>query len=588
MRLAAELALLALAPAFVHAAACGGGFSNPVVTENCLSDATSWSSAWQVDRAKFVYDPSVLAGYVSRPSAQRGGSLNFYIQSPQKTPGFTLDIYRLGYYGGLGGRLMQHVDHLTSGAQPPCRWEQGGTAGGYFTCNNWHLSYALAIPENWTSGVYLAAIRSLQRPGSGATGSAQAYAHDVLFVVRDDPRHAAFLYQQAVATEQAYNSYAYGPGLYSQQTIGGNTVPVAKATFERPFDALDNLQFYRFELPFIFWLESKGYDVAYTTDIDTHERTAVIAGSYGAFILSGHSEYWSRPMYDAVQAARDSGVHLGFFGGDTLYWQMRLEDETAEPGDGTHNRHDRVMVVFRNRYPPQANGLGDPNPDPALQTIYWRDFPLMRDEQALVGVHFTHPLDCTEHVAGWADAGTAAAGPPLRSLPQPLVVASTASWVFDGTGLHEGESLPHVYGQEADAFEPAAAPACGHSSADPPARAPAYRQGTFAIIASSPFENVVWQQGTPVAKATLAPVNSVVFQACSGGWVFAAGDIMWGNTLAPSFVLGQDYTNASLQQLTANVLDVFAGRKSVATGGPCVVHYPAGPIDPSLQLLLQP
>lgn len=586
VRSAAGLALLGLLPAMTHAAACGGGFSNPVVTENCSSDPSSWSSDWQANRAKFVYDPSVLAGYASRSSINRGGSLNFYIQSPQKTPGFTIDIYRLGYYGGLGGRLVQHIGELTSAAQPPCRWEHGGTVNGYFTCNNWHRSYALDVPASWTSGVYVAAIRSLQKPGSGGSSAPQAYAHDVLFVVRDDARHAAFVYQQAIATEQAYNSYAYGPGLYARQTVDGNNVPVAKATFERPFDALDNLQFYRFELPFIFWLERSGYDVAYTTDIDTHERTAPIAANYRAFILSGHSEYWSRPMYDAVQAARDSGVHLGFFGGDTLYWQMRLEDETAQPGDGTHNGHDRVMVVFRSPYPPQANGLGDPNPDPALQTIYWRDFPLMRDEEALVGVHFTHPLNCTEHVAAWASAGTADVAPVLRSAPQPLVVASTASWVFEGTGLHAGDSIPHVYGQESDALEPSADPPCGRSPADPPARTPSYLGNTFTLIASSPFENVVWRPPAAVAQRTLAPVNSVVFQACSGAWVFAAGDIMWGNTLAPSFMLEQDYTSAPLQQLTANVLDVFAGRKSAPPGQGCTTRYPVELLEGPLQLLL--
>jgi hypothetical protein len=583
---AGALALFGMTAAMAHAGACSAGLSNPVVTENCSTDSSTWSNDWQVDRTKFVYDPSVLAGYVSRSSINRGGSLNFYIQSPQKTPGFTIDIYRLGYYGGMGGRLVQHIGGLTSAAQPPCRWEQGGTANGYFSCNNWHRSYALNVPSDWTSGVYVAAIRSLQKPGGDSSTATQAYAHDVVFVVRDDARHAAFLYQQAVATEQAYNSYVYGPGLYDVQTITGNVVPVAKATFERPFDALDNLQFYRFELPFIFWLERNGYDVAYTTDIDTHERATPIAQSYRAFILSGHSEYWSRPMYDAVQAARDAGVHLGFFGGDTLYWQMRLEDETAQPGDGTHNGHDRVMVVFRNRYPPLANGLGDPNPDPALQTIYWRDFPLMRDEQALVGVHFTHPVDCTEHVAAWAGGGTPAAAPSLRSMPQPLVVASTASWVFDGTGLHQGDSVPHVYGQESDAFERHVAPMCGRGPADPAARAPAYRKGTFAVFASSPFDNVVWGPGLPVTQPTLAPVNSVVFQACSGAWVFAAGDIMWGNALAPSFLLGQDYTSAPLQQLSANVLDVFAGRKSVPAGGACVLPYPAELLEPSLQLLL--
>jgi hypothetical protein len=572
--LAGLLMAVAFAP-LSHAAICGDGYDNPVVRENCGSDPSGWSTRWQVDRGTFVYDPGVLAGYVSSQSVNRGEKLNFYVQSPQQPAGFSIDIYRLGWYEGAGGRLLLSAPNLNSPTQPSCRWQNGRTVNGYYTCNNWHVSYSLAVPASWVSGVYVASIRSVAVPPGTGADARTAYAHDVVFVVRDDTRHADFIYQQPVSTEEAYNS-AYGPSLYDTQSINGHTVPVAKVTFERPFDALDNLQFYRFELPFIFWLESHGYDVAYTTDIDTQERSTPFAGQYKAFILSGHSEYWTRPMYDAVEAARDAGVHLGFFGGDAVYWQMRLEEETAPPGDGSHSTRDRIMVVFRQPYPPDANGRGDPNPDPALQTTYWRDFPLVRDEEALVGVHFTHPLRCSEHVAGWAGPGTATAGPVLFSSPQPFVVADTSSWVFEGTGLQVGDSIAHVYGQESDAFEPiAGSRRCGRAAADPPAHPPSYRTGTFSVIAASPFEHVVNRPPAPATRTrSVVPVNSVIYQACSGAWVFGAGDIMWGNTLATSFLLNQDYSSPQLQRMSGNILDVFAGRKSAPGGGACVVSFP--------------
>jgi hypothetical protein len=81
---------------------------------------------------------------------------------------------------------------------------------------------------------------------------------------------------------------------------------------------------------------------------------------------------------------------------------------------------------------------------------------------------------------------------------------------------------------------------------------------------------VVYRGSQTIRQPTVAPVNSVLYQACSGAWVFGAGDIMWGNTLAPSLLLSQDYSSAQLQQLSHNILDVFAGRKAVASGGKCV------------------
>lgn len=562
------LDLLFMAAAqFTHAtAACDSTQINPVIAENCQTDPASWSAAWKVDRQEFAYDTRILGGYASRPSVNRGETLHFYIHS-NFTRYVDISFYRLGWYHGVGGRLVASVQNLRSTRQPSCHWQNSGSVEAYFTCSNWRVSYSLTVPIVWTSGIYVASIR------------ARGFAHDVLFVVRDDQRNADFIYQTSMATEQAYNAYHYGPGLYSAQLVNGQIVPVAKASFERPYDALDNLQFYRFELPFIFWMESQGYDVAYVTDVDMHERAAPLAGSYKAFILAGHSEYWSRPMYDAVETARDSGVHLGFFGGDLLYWQMRLEDEIAIPGDSTHEVRDRVMVVFRHRYPPDSAGLGDPNPDPALQTIYWRDFPIMRDEQALVGVHFTHPAECAEHVADWASAGMppSSGGSPPRLLnpPQPLVVADATAWPYDGTGLRAGDTIPAVYGQEADSFEVQfGAPLCGRSRADPPARAPAHRAGTLRILASSPFTYVNTRTLPFQSRPTQAPVNSMLYQACSGAWVFAAGDIMWGDVLAPAFILEQDYSNGLLQQVTGNIMDRFAGRRSTPSGGACVASFP--------------
>jgi hypothetical protein len=586
--------------AILEAPGCESPYLNPVIEENCASDPRTWSSAWQVNRQDYAFDPGVLAAYVSRPSVHKGGALSLYIRSPKSPAGVRMDVYRLGFYGGSGGRLVQHVAEFVPAQQPPCVWHNAGAVDAYYTCSTWRISHTLAVPTSWVSGIYIAVITAAARSEAGLP-----YRHHVIFIVRDDQRRADLLYQHMVFTEEAYNSNDYGPSLYTVRRVGGVTVPVPKVTLDRPDDSLDNLQAYRFEFPFIYWLEGQGYDVAYATDLDTHEGLERLT-RYRGFIAAAHSEYWTKSMYDSVQSARDHGVHLGFFGANSVYTQMRVEDSLAPIGDGSHDRHDRVLVVYRYPYPPDIHGKGDPNRDPALQTIFWRDFPLRRDEQALVGVHYTHahPYKCREHLAGWATAGTppgvgvGQAAPELRAPPQSLVVTDADNWVYAGTGVSDGTVVPHVYGQEADGYDVGrGAQPCGDGYIEPPAVPPTYLTGTFALLSSSPFTNI-----TPVAGVdsdqipgagvgsgtdvhTKQPVNSVIYKACSGAWVFGAGSIMWGNALAPSLILGVDYSNPVIQKMTANVLDVFSGRRAApATSSNCV--RPANVLAPVVTAIL--
>jgi hypothetical protein len=567
----------------LEAPACETGYDNPVIQENCGTDPRTWSDDWQVNRQLHAYDTRVLAGYVSRPSVHKGGALSLYIRSPRSPGGVQIDVYRLGFYGGSGGRLVQHVAEFVPAPQPPCVWQNAGQVDAYYTCSTWRSSHTLVIPTSWVTGIYLAVITAAAKSPFGLP-----YQHHVVFIVRDDQRSADLLYQHMVFTEEAYNDH-YGPSLYSSRPVAGVHVPVPKVSLDRPDDVLDNLQAYRNEFPFVYWLESQGYDVVYATDVDTHEGLETLT-KYRGFILAGHSEYWTKPMYDSVQSARDHGVHLGFFGGDSVYTQMRVEDSLAPIGDGSHDRHDRVLVVYRYPFPPDAHGRGDPNPDPTLQTIFWRAFPVRRDEQALVGVHFTHPYLCKEHVSSWATAVVSPRSadeptpPQLRAHPQALVVTNASNWVYGGTGVTDGMAVPNVYGEEADSYDVGkGAPPCDDGHVEPPAVSPSYRAGTFALLSNSPFnyinpaaiversETTPAQAQTGIDLRTGQPVNSVIYQACSGAWVFGAGSIMWGNALAPSLILAVNYSNAVIQKMTTNVLDVFTGRRAApATSSTCV------------------
>src|SRR5436309_11796591 len=118
-------------------------------------------------------------------------------------------------------------------------------------------------------------------------------------------------------------------------------------------------------------MEKSGYDVAYSTDVDTHTNGGRLL-NYRGILSVGHDEYWSKPMYDAFVAARDAGVNLGFFGGDPVSWQARFESSSS----GAPNR---VLVCYR-------NASLDPVTDQTLKTVMWKDPPLNRAPQTLVGV----------------------------------------------------------------------------------------------------------------------------------------------------------------------------------------------------------
>src|SRR5436190_4878492 len=304
---------------------------SPTVLENQQPGSRNWSMFPVGKPADDV--GKQIKGYASATSVNKGESITFYV-TVNPAQQYTMDLYRMGWYQGLGGRLMQSIGPLQGVAQPACPVD---ATTGLTECN-WTASYTLAVPPNWTSGVFVVMLTN-----------AQGYQNYITFVVRDDARVADIMFQQAVNTYQAYSNYpddnATGKSLYDFNSYGANTVTgtprAAKVSWNRPYADYGAGQFFQWEFYFIRWLESSGYDVKYSTDLDTHENGVRLLNSK-AFLSVGHNEYWSKPMYDDVQQARDAGIHLGFFGADAVFWQVRFE---PSPLSGAA---DRVMVCYKN------------------------------------------------------------------------------------------------------------------------------------------------------------------------------------------------------------------------------------------------
>ena len=180
------------------------------------------------------------------------------------------------------------------------------------------MSASWSVPGDAVSGIYVA---KLVREDAGHVGEAS----HVVFVVRDDTGGSKILFQTSDTTWQAYNQYG-GNSLY----VGGpgtNPGRAYKVSYNRPITtrgtgAEDSV--FNAEYPMVRWLERNGYDVSYSTGVDTDRRGAELL-EHQVFLSVGHDEYWSGPQRANVEAARDAGVNLGFFSGNEVFWKTRWE-----------------------------------------------------------------------------------------------------------------------------------------------------------------------------------------------------------------------------------------------------------------------
>lgn len=476
--------------------------ASPIALENARPGQGDW----------ILTDPAdhEVEGYASATSIQRGEPLRLYINSID--PSVTVDVYRMGWYGGTGARLVQGGITLPGIKQP---MPTPDPVTGLIECD-WQPSYTLTTrtddQREWLSGVYLAKL-------TGKPSGKQSY---IIFVVREDDRPSDFLFQSSVTTFQAYNNWG-GKSTYPSNSLEERWA--RKVSFNRPYAASQHprggsgtgagefltalsihptrsLSTAGWEYNMVRWLEREGYDVTYSTDIDTHSRADFWKG-HRAWLSVGHDEYWSREMRRHVEEARNHGIGLGFFSANTCYWQIRLESSriTGEP--------NRTMVAYKEaalQEDPLALD-GDPSND-HLVTVQWRDQPVNRPEQDLLGVMYgAVPVDGD------------------------ILITSLSHPLFAGIELPTDHRLPGLLGYEIDRAFP---------------NGPA----GLTILAHSPYS-----KGGQVVHGDMT-----LYEVPSGARVFAVGTIQWSWGL-DDYNVPQLRTNRSSQavrQITRNVLEFLA------------------------------
>jgi hypothetical protein len=356
----------------VNAAPCDPPISNPILCENTRSGNPS--SQWSITGA----GDASIQGFATDISYNLGDTVRFKINTPSTN--YHLDIYRLGYYGGLGARLVATVSPSVAlpQSQPACLIATPST--GLVDCGNWAQSASWSIPTSAVTGVYFA---KLQR--DDLTGASHVY-----FVVRDDASHSDLLFQTSDTTWQAYNTYG-GNSLYYGGP-GTNPTRGYKVSYNRPLTTRGSdyptgntrSQVFNDEYPAIRFLEGNGYNVSYFSAVDSDRRGSLIQ-NHRVFLSVGHDEYWSNNQRANVVAARDAGVSLAFMSGNEIFWKTRWENSI----DGSNTSY-RTLVSFKETH---ANAVIDPA-DPPTWTGTWRDPRFSppadggRPENALSGTTF--------------------------------------------------------------------------------------------------------------------------------------------------------------------------------------------------------
>ena len=470
--------------------------------ENRRQGAPSWGLA----------NPALageIEGYASEASVRPGQLLSLHVNA--RSPRFDVHIYRLGWYGGSGARLVREKRGVRGGvrARPT-----PNPSDGLVACD-WPASFTFRVGRDWTTGAYLARLTSV-----GAGDGKQAF---VPFVVREGrARRAPFLFPLAVATWQAYNNWG-GASLYDFNSEHGRRA--LRVSFDRPYAAGEGAwaglgagelltvahapRKAGWEYSMIRWLEREGYDVGYATTIDLDADTTVADGRRGLLAV-GHDEYWTRGVRDRFESARDRGVNLAFLGANIGYWQIRLEPSA----EGVPRR--TMFCAKDHTLDPVAGTAADPD-----LTVHFRHLHPRRPENALLGVM------------------TAEAEEPVEGAFAPTA-AARASWVFHGTAAARGDStpIPGIVGYEVDR---------------------SFGAGEFFGPWTPPGLTVLGRTPIRLRDGRAGASEATLYRASSGAFVFAAGTIQWSWGLddwgAPA--LRPAVANPDARRITANLMRAF-------------------------------
>jgi VCBS repeat-containing protein len=480
-----------------------------------------------------------IEGFTTDISVNHGSRIDFKINTDSSN--YRIDIYRLGYYGGMGARKVETIQHTGVQSQPdPLR----DATTGLVDAGNWAVSASWDVPADAVSGVYIA---KLVRQ-DGVFGE-----NEIPFIVRDDGSHSDIVFQTADETWQAYNGWGganfYGGNGPAAGQGGGRAYAVS---YNRPIVTRDGIgtyagpQDYVFgaEYAAIYWLEQNGYDVSYMSGIDV-DRYGSLLLNHKAYVDAGHDEYWSGQQRANVEAARDAGVNLEFWSGNEVYWRTRWgnsisTDATAYRtlisyketwANSSIDPSDQWTGTFRDpRFSPPE--LGGGSPENSLTGTLFQVDDVVDDLESI-----NIPYD-DANLRFWRNTGIANLQP-----------GQTASLVKNYLG-YEWDEAPD------NGFDPA---------------------GLVRLSSTTlPVRAYLLDYGNTTGPST-ATHSLTLYRAPSGALVFGAGTVYWAWGLSDNHDLQITPTDPRVQQAMVNLfadmgIQPATLQSGLITGAPSTDH----------------
>ena len=404
-------------PLPVRFLAADGVESTTIRRENARPGTTDWLIPAGVST-------SAIAGFADHVDAAPGDVVHLFVSA--RSARFSVEAFRMGFYGGAGARLVWRSAEVLSRRQPACRTS---LATHMVSCANWSPSLTVSLTSQFVPGDYLLKLVS-------ATG--QGY---VPLTVWDPTSDAAYVIKNDVYTWQAWNLYGgydFYAGLGSCPPDVYPTCNRARVvSFDRPYAYGDGAgDFLGNEYPLVRLAEQQGLDVTYVTDLTIEQRPGLLL-THRALLSLGHDECWSLHERLALVSAENHGVNVAFFGASPILRHVRLEPSPLGTG--------RQEVDYRDSSADPLDHHGDPR---EVTGNTWGSPPASWPANHFVGAVY----------AGFLEP----AAPP-----DAFVVAQGNAWIFHGTGLRTGSVLPGVLRSDFDQFDvndhPLSEEVLGHS-----------------------------------------------------------------------------------------------------------------------------
>ncbi len=499
-----------ITPAAAAADPCGAG-GNAISCENSKPGAPP--SEWDIDGA----GDSDIQGFSTDISVNVGGTIQFKVNTTASA--YNIDIYRTGYYGGLGARKIASVTPSASlpQKQPACITD---ASVELYDCGNWGVSASWAVPATAVSGVYIA---KLTRKDNGDDSH-------ITFVVRDDSSHSDVLFQTSDPTWQAYNTY--GGSDFYQGAANGRAY---KISYNRPVVTRGNTggrdAYFSSEFAMVRFMERNGYDVSYSSGLDTDRRGQLLT-NHKTFMSVGHDEYWSAGQRANVEAARAAGVNLMFLSGNEVYWHTRYEPST----DASHTAN-RTLVSYKETW-------ADAKIDPTNEwTGTWRD------------PRFASP----SNGAGRPENGLTGTAYMANDSDLPVTVSASEG----KTRLWRGTTLAS---QAAGTKTALAAHTVGYES-DEDLDNGSRPAGLVDLSTTNGAVAQYLQDFGSVTKAGTTTHHVTLYRAPSGALVFSAGTIQWAWGLDQTHDGNGAAADSRMQQAQVNLFADFGAQPTTLMTG---------------------